>query len=79
MPTRSAPGFGENLAPQDLLAKAHGFCRDLGIEMALAAHGATPDDLPVYAGEAHANRRLMDNNPIDMSVEDVLGIYRAAF
>ncbi len=74
-----ALGLGENLAPQDLLAKAHGFCRDLGIEMALAAHGATPDDLPVYAGEAHANRRLMDNNPIDMSVEDVLGIYRAAF
>ena len=45
----------------------------------LAAHGATADDLPLYAGEAHANRRLMDNNPIDMSVEDVLAIYKAAF
>ena len=40
---------------------------------------AKPDDLPLYASEAHANRRLMDNNPIDMSAEEVLGIYRAAF
>lgn len=30
-------------------------------------------------GEAHAIRRLMDNNPREMSVEDVLTIYRAAF
>lgn len=73
-----ALGLGETLAAQDLLAAAHGFCRDLGIEMSLAAHGATADDLPLYASEAHANRRLMDNNPIEMSVEDVLGIYRAA-
>ncbi|MDX3974926.1 iron-containing alcohol dehydrogenase [Shinella sp.] len=75
----AALGLGEGLATEDLLDAACGFCRDLGIEMALTAHGATADDLPLYAAEAHANRRLMDNNPIDMSVEDVLGIYRAAF
>jgi len=74
-----ALGLGEGLAPADLLEAACGFCSDLGIEMSLAAHGATADDLPLYAGEAHANRRLMDNNPIDMSVEDVLAVYRAAF
>lgn len=74
-----ALGLGEDLAAENLLAAAHGFCRDLGIEMALSAHGASADDLPLYASEAHANRRLMDNNPIDMSVEDVLGVYRAAF
>ncbi|MCW5711379.1 iron-containing alcohol dehydrogenase [Shinella sp.] len=74
-----ALGLGEDLTTQGLLAAAHGFCRGLGIEMSLAAHGATADDLLLYASEAHANRRLMDNNPIDMSVEDVLGVYRAAF
>lgn len=74
-----ALGLGESLAAADLLAAARGFSRDLGIEMSLYAHGASADDLPLYAAEAHANRRLMDNNPIDMSVDDVLGIYRAAF
>ena len=74
-----ALGLGENLSAEGLLEAACGFCRDLGIEMSLAAHGAKPDDLPLYASEAHANRRLMDNNPIDMSAEEVLGIYRAAF
>ena len=74
-----ALGLGENLSTQALLDTACGFCRELGIEMSLAAHGATADDLPLYASDAHANRRLMDNNPIDMSVEDVLAIYKAAF
>lgn len=74
-----ALGLGESLAARELLDAACGFCRNLGIEMSLAVHGAKPDDLPLYASEAHANRRLMDNNPIDMSVEDVLAVYRAAF
>ncbi|OOG69714.1 Long-chain-alcohol dehydrogenase 1 [Ensifer sp. M14] len=74
-----ALGLGEALSEADLLSAAHGFCSDLGIEMSLAAHGATPDDLPLYASEAHANRRLMDNNPVDMSVDEVLAVYRAAF
>jgi alcohol dehydrogenase class IV len=74
-----ALGLGEGLSKADLLSAARDFCTGLGIEMSLAAHGAKTDDLPLYASEAHANRRLMDNNPIDMSVEDVLGIYRAAF
>jgi alcohol dehydrogenase class IV len=74
-----ALGLGDGLSKGDLLGAASGFCSALGIEMSLAAHGATDDDLPLYASEAHANRRLMDNNPIDMSVEDVLAVYRAAF
>ena len=75
----AALGLGENLSAEALLDTACAFCRDLGIEMSLSAHGAKADDLPLYAGEAHANRRLMDNNPIDMSVEEVLAIYKAAF
>ena len=58
---------------------AKGFCLDLGVEMALSAHGAQEADLPRYAADAYAIRRLMDNNPVDMSLDDVLGIYRAAY
>ena len=31
------------------------------------------------ATEAHAIRRLLDNNPRDMSREDILTLYRTAF
>jgi alcohol dehydrogenase len=47
--------------------------------MRLSAHGAKEGDLAVWAAEAHAIRRLMDNNPRAMTVADVEGIYRAAF
>ncbi|WP_128255684.1 iron-containing alcohol dehydrogenase [Falsirhodobacter deserti] len=62
-----------------LLPAAHGFCCDLGLEMRLSAHGATEDQLPGFARDAHAIRRLMDNNPRDMNVEQITEIYRAAF
>ncbi|WP_343505013.1 iron-containing alcohol dehydrogenase [Alloyangia pacifica] len=62
-----------------LMQAAHSFCADLGVEMRLSAHGASQDALEGWAGEAHAIRRLMDNNPRDMSVAEVHEIYRAAF
>ena len=71
----AALGLGEG----DLLARAHAFCADLGVEMRLSAHGAAEDQLPRFAQDAHAIRRLMDNNPRDMSPEEVLAIYRAAY
>ncbi|MCF3638833.1 iron-containing alcohol dehydrogenase [Rhizobium sp. TRM95111] len=74
-----ALGLGTGLSSAELLEAARSLCGALGIEMSLSRHGAAEDDLLPYAREAHANRRLMDNNPADMSVEDVVGIYRAAF
>lgn len=74
-----ALGLGRNLDQQSLSKAAHDFCGELGIEMSLSAHGAKEADLSRYAQDAHAIRRLMDNNPIDMSVEDVLAIYRQAY
>jgi alcohol dehydrogenase class IV len=62
-----------------LKGAAFEFCKSLGIEMHLSAHGANEADLPQWATEAHAIRRLMDNNPRDMSVEDVTAIYRDAY
>lgn len=71
------------LAPRSgaggLLEAAHGFCSGLGVEMSLSKHGAVEDQLPRFAADAHAIRRLMDNNPRDMSVTEVEAIYRAAF
>lgn len=65
-------------AKADALAESLAFCRGMGIETSLAAHGAASHDLPAWAAEAHAIRRLMDNNPRQMSVDDVLTIYQAA-
>lgn len=58
---------------------AHGLCAGLGIEMRLSRLGVPEADLPVMAEEAHAIRRLLDNNPRDISREQILGIYRAAY
>ncbi len=74
-----ALGLGKGLSQADLSGAAHRFCADLGIEMSLAKHGAKEADLSRFATDAHAIRRLMDHNPADMSVEDVLSIYRASF
>lgn len=75
----AALGLGQALGQNDLRDAACDFCANLGITMALSAHGAKQADLSRFAADAHAIRRLMDNNPIDMSVEDVLAIYQAAF
>ncbi|PLU54282.1 alcohol dehydrogenase [Sinorhizobium medicae] len=74
-----ALGLGQGLSQRDLLSAARDFCAGLGIEMSLAANGAKGADLPRFAADAHSIRRLMDNNPADMSEADVLEIYRAAF
>ncbi|WP_174803760.1 iron-containing alcohol dehydrogenase [Martelella limonii] len=58
---------------------AYGYCESLGVEMHLEAHGAQLEDLEGFAGEAHAIRRLMDNNPRPMDVSDVHGLYKDAF
>ena len=74
-----ALGLVEQTEDEDLLRAAHGFCARLGVEMSLGAHGATEDQLSRFARDAHGIRRLMDNNPRDMSEGDVLAIYKAAF
>ena len=75
----TALGLPASDVPATVLHHAAGFCRRLGIEMRLSAHGAKVDDLAGWAAEAHAIRRLMDNNPRDMSLAEVDAIYLAAF
>ncbi|MBU8540976.1 iron-containing alcohol dehydrogenase [Falsiroseomonas tokyonensis] len=63
---------------RDVLAASHGWCAALGIEMRLSRLGVPEEDLLTMATEAHAIRRLLDNNPREMSREQILAIYRAA-
>jgi alcohol dehydrogenase class IV len=58
---------------------AYRFCAELGIEMRLAALGVPADDLGAMADEAHAIRRLLDNNPHELGRDAILKMYRAAF
>lgn len=74
-----ALGLKTGLSQAGLAEAAYGFCKELGVEMSLQAHGASEDQLIRFANDAHAIRRLMDNNPADMSVDDVLNIYKAAY
>lgn len=61
-----------------VFAAAHGYCARLGIEMRLSRLGVPEDDLTTMAAEAHAIRRLLDNNPRDISRDQILAIYQAA-
>ena len=63
----------------DLSEAAGAWCGRLGVKMRLGDNGATEEQLQAWAAEAHAIRRLMDNNPRDMSVSEIEAIYRRAF
>jgi alcohol dehydrogenase class IV len=58
---------------------AYRFCADLGLEMRLSRLGVPEGDLGTMAEEAHAIRRLLDNNPREISREEILALYRAAY
>lgn len=55
------------------------FCEGLGLDMRLRAHGVPQDDLPIMAREAHAIRRLLDWNPVDLSERDILEIFEVSY
>ncbi|MGO4852099.1 iron-containing alcohol dehydrogenase [Phaeovulum sp. W22_SRMD_FR3] len=73
-----ALGFDHG-APDLVLAGARAFCEALGLDMRLRAHAVPEDDLPAMAQEAHQIRRLLDWNPVDLSVRDIEALYRAAY
>ncbi|WP_117194480.1 iron-containing alcohol dehydrogenase [Rhizobium terrae] len=58
---------------------AHAFCAALDIEMKLSKVGVAEADLGIMADDAFAIRRLLDNNPRDLSRADILAIYEAAY
>ena len=74
-----ALGLGAATDERSVLSAAHGFCERLGVEMRLSRLGVPESDLPTMADEAHAIRRLLDNNPRDISRDEILAMYRAAY
>ncbi len=74
-----ALGLAASYDPDTVVKATRGYCENLGMKMSMRAHGAQEGDLAGWAAEAHGIRRLMDNNPRDMSVAEVEAIYRAAF
>ncbi|MCW4627851.1 MULTISPECIES: iron-containing alcohol dehydrogenase [Marinomonas] len=75
----AALGLPQSHDPSNVLQAAYAFCIDLGIEMKISKHGANTEVLLQYAEEAYNIKRLMNNNPKEMSIKDILAIYKAAF
>lgn len=74
-----ALGLPVSSEPASVYAAARDWCVQLGCEMRMSALGVPESALPDMAREAHAIRRLLDNNPRDLGEADILAIYRAAF
>jgi alcohol dehydrogenase class IV len=72
-------GTSGRTAPAAVFEATFRWCAALGCKMRLSAYGVREEDLPRMADEAFAIRRLLDNNPRDISREDILTIYRTAF
>ena len=75
----AALGLNMGSSEGSVFEQAYGFCKELGIDMSLQNYGAQEGELQFMAEEAHAIRRLMDNNPAPMTQADVLEIYQTAF
>ena len=74
----TALGLDAAAGGAEVFDHTYAWCHALGCEMRLSAFGVAAADLARMADEAHAIRRLLDNNPRDLDREDILDIYRAA-
>lgn len=75
----AALGMPSHADERIVLAGARDYCSGLGVETQLSRHGASKDDLPLWAAEAFAIKRLIDNNPRPIAEADILSIYQNAF
>ena len=75
----AALGQDASTDPATVAERAGAFCMGLGMDMHLGAHGVPEDDLDAMATEAHAIRRLLDNNPRDIARDEIAAMYRRAF
>lgn len=75
----AALGQEASADPGTVAERATAFCSGLGMDMRLSAHGVPEMDLDAMATEAHAIRRLLDNNPRDISRNEIAALYRRAF
>jgi alcohol dehydrogenase class IV len=73
-----ALGLPATTDPIAVRMATHDWCSNLSCTMRLRDFGVAEPDLAIMAAEAHAIRRLLDNNPRDLSVGDIQAIYAAA-
>jgi len=74
-----ALGLPASNEPDRVLAGAYRFCLDLGIEMRMSRRGVPEHDLGAMADDAITIRRLLDNNPRDLTRDQIREIYQAAY
>lgn len=74
-----ALGLGGAANSEEVLKSTYDYCGSLGIEMRLSKLGVPEVDLGVMADDAYTIRRLLDNNPRDLTRGDILSIYQAAY
>ena len=62
-----------------VLERLYTLCSDVNIPARLRDLNIPEADLPQLAEEAFGVKRLLRNNPRDLSVSEILGIYQAAY
>jgi alcohol dehydrogenase class IV len=75
----AALGLDAGSEAKDVFDAAYRYCASLGCEMCLSRFGVSREDFAAMAAEAHAIRRLLDNNPRDISRDEIQAIYEAAY
>ena len=73
-----ALGISKQAGAEAVASESLAWCQGLGIEMRLSRHGAAERDLSLWADEAFAIKRLIDNNPRPLERSDILSIYEGA-
>lgn len=71
-------GLPGSVTADAVFSDAYAYCSALGLDLGLAQHGASAQDLPGWAAEAFAIKRLIDNNPRPLTEADILAIYKDA-
>lgn len=74
-----AMGLPDDLREGAIVEQATRWCGEQGVEMRMSQLGIPEHDLDAMAGEAFAIRRLLDNNPREISREQIRAIYQAAY
>ncbi|MFH2114845.1 MAG: iron-containing alcohol dehydrogenase [Spirochaetota bacterium] len=64
-------------ATETLIAGLHTLVADLGIPRTLDGLGVPASAIPELTEAAYSVRRLLDNNPVGLSKEDIRGIYKS--
>jgi alcohol dehydrogenase class IV len=70
-------GLDAGLDERSVFTAAYRFCASIGAEIRKSRLGVPEDNFGNMADDAHAIRRLLDNNPREISRDEILAIYRA--